>query len=68
MLNAVFFWFNFYFVDFLDLFARIASFFLIFRPSNVRKNFFKLKSAIDLFFTKKQRVSPIFSLNNAPVN
>lgn len=68
VLSIFLLYFNFYFVDFLELFARIASFFLIFRPSNVRKNFFKLKFQVDLFFTKKQRISPLFSLNNAQLH
>lgn len=61
LLNCIFLWFNFYFVDFLELFARIASFLLIFRPKNIKKYFFIVKHKIDWFFTRRAHVSPIVS-------
>lgn len=68
VLSIFLLYFNFYFVDFLQLAARVASLILIFRPSNIRKNFFKLKFQIDRFFTRKPRISPLFSLNNAQLH
>ena len=62
ILNCIYIWFNFYLIDFLDLFKKIFSFFLIFRPKLIRRKFFKIKSKIDKFFSNK--IVPIVSLNN----
>lgn len=68
LLNSVFIWFNFYLVDFLELFLRIARFFYIFRLANLKKCYFFAKTKIDFFFSKRARVSPIFSLSGNRVN
>lgn len=63
ILNSIFFWFNFYFFDFLELFSKIISFFRIFKPTKIKKNFLKIKNKFDLFFVSN-RVSPIYNLND----
>lgn len=68
LLNLVFLWFNFYIGELLHLLASFASFFLLFKPQNIRKLAMKLKASIDRHFVERKYLAPINSLNNLSLN
>lgn len=64
----MFLWFNFYIGELLHLLASFASFFLLFKPQNIRKLAMKLKASIDRHFVERKYLAPINSLNNLSLN
>ena len=68
VLNLIFLWFNFYIGELLHLLASFTSFFLLFKPQNIRKVTMKLKGGIDRHFVKRKYLAPINSLNNLGLN
>lgn len=68
LLNLVFLWFKFYIGELLHLLASFASFFLLFKPQNIRRLTLKLKASIDRHFVERKYLVPINSLNNFSLN
>lgn len=67
LLNVIFLWFNFYISELIQMIFSFASFFLIFKPQNIKKLVLKMKRTIDHQFRERNKaicLTPIDSLNN----